>query len=94
MDEFFKMDIFFVITSITVVVIGVALSLVLYRIYRILENVERITKHVSEEAEVIRRDIAEARGAIKREGFKLKHAMRFFSTLRGRRKTKAEETPE
>ena len=78
MDEFVKMDIFFVVTTIAVLVVAALLSLALFRVLRILRNVEHVSKIVSEEGDLVRSDIAEMRSAIKREGFKITHLAAFM----------------
>jgi len=70
MSDFVKMDVFFVVTTIAVIVVGCMLALSLYYIIRILRNVDHVSHIVSEEGDLVRGDIAEMRSAIKREGFK------------------------
>ncbi len=77
MSEFVKMDVFFVVTTIAVIVVAGMLALALYRIVRILRNVEHVSQIVSDEGDLMRADIAEMRTAIKREGFKLTHLAAF-----------------
>lgn len=62
MEELLKMDIFFVITSVVVVVLGVFVAVVLYRVIRILNNVEKISKEVAEGAVLLRSDLDTLRG--------------------------------
>lgn len=68
MDDFFKMDVFFVVATLATVVLAALLGLVVYRMYRILTYVERISKEVSDEAALLRGDIANARAAVREEG--------------------------
>jgi cell division protein FtsL len=77
MSDFAKMDIFFVVTTVAVIVVAILLSFALYRILRILRNVEHVSQIVSDEGDLVRDDIAEMRTAIKREGFKLTHLAAF-----------------
>lgn len=77
MSDFAKMDVFFVVTTIAVIVVALLLSIALYRILRILRNVEHVSQIVSDEGDLVRGDIAEMRMAIKREGFKLTHLAAF-----------------
>lgn len=77
MDEFAKMDIFFVVSTSAVVILALLLAIVIYRILKILSYVERVTKLVTEEGELIRMDINELRTAVKREGFKFSHLAQF-----------------
>jgi hypothetical protein len=46
MTEFFKMDVFFVVTTVIVIVAGVLVCIGLYYVIRILRNVERISEDV------------------------------------------------
>ncbi len=77
MNEFLKMDIFFVVSTVAVVVVALLLAYAIYRAIRILHKVERISDTVTEEAELIRADIDEARLAARREGY------RFAGLVRG-----------
>ena len=93
MSEFAKMDIFFVVTTVAVIVVAVLLSIALYRILRILRNVEHVSQIVSDEGDRVRGDIDEMRTAIKREGFKLSYFAKFakkraesFMGMNGRKK--------
>jgi len=65
------MDIFFLVTTIVVIAIGVFLVLILMRIWRILGHVENISKDVSEESALLRDDIGDLREKIRVEGFKV-----------------------
>jgi len=67
MDNFLKMDIFFAVTTVAVVVIAVLLSMVLIRLLRVLDKVEQVTTLVHEESEQIRNDIREVRARVKEE---------------------------
>jgi len=82
MNQFLEMQIFFLITTLVVVAIGVVLGFVLMRIWRILGHVERISRDVSEESSLLRGDINELRRSIRDEGFRMKHiAKAYRSTL-------------
>ncbi|KND47284.1 MAG: hypothetical protein AB199_02555 [Parcubacteria bacterium C7867-004] len=71
MDDFLKMDIFFGVTTVAVVLITVLLSLVLIRVLRLLSVVERVTLLVEEEGEQIRDDIRNVRAKVKEEGVRV-----------------------
>jgi uncharacterized protein (UPF0335 family) len=71
MSDFAKMDIFFVVTTIAVVIVAVLLSYAIYRVIRILRHVEHVSELVSEEGDRVRDDIAHMRSTVKSEGFKL-----------------------
>lgn len=84
MNQFLEMNIFFAVTTLVVIAIGVSLAFVLMRIWRILGHVEKISRDVSEESNLLRVDIADLRANIKAEGFKLKHLGKFYSSTLGR----------
>ncbi|HUO56169.1 MAG TPA: hypothetical protein VMU27_01905 [Candidatus Paceibacterota bacterium] len=73
MSQFLEMDIFFFITTVVVVAIGILAVVILLRIWRILGHVEDISRDVSEESHLLRNDIEELRRKIGAEGFKLAH---------------------
>ena len=66
MDEFLKMDIFFVIASLGVGAVTVVIVLVGIKVLRILKDVERISKNVSEESDHLREDIDGVRRTVAR----------------------------
>lgn len=65
MDDFLKMDIFFGVTTVAVLVVSVLLALVLIRLLRILKTVDEVSEIVQGEAEEIRDDIREVRAQVK-----------------------------
>jgi len=79
MDDFLKMDIFFGVTSVAVVVISVLLVMVLIRLLRILKTVDEVSEIVQEEAQEIRDDIREVRTQVKREAVKAGQLLGLFS---------------
>lgn len=86
MNEFAEMDIFFFITTVVVIAIGVLLVVILLRIWRILGHVEEISKDVSAESSLMRDDIADLRAKIRSNGLKaayfrtfLTHALKRFT---------------
>ncbi|MDP2816639.1 MAG: hypothetical protein Q8O19_08180 [Rectinemataceae bacterium] len=81
MDDFLKMDIFFGVTSVAVVVISVLLVMVLIRLLRILKTVDEVSEIVQEEAEEIRDDIREVRTQVKREAVKAGQLFGLFGGL-------------
>ena len=81
MDTLIHADIFFFVTTIAVVVVGVALTVVLIYLAKILHDVKKITGHVHDETVLFREDIADLRNDIKREGFKLGRLVSFFSDI-------------
>ncbi|HVW71559.1 MAG TPA: hypothetical protein VHB93_00190 [Candidatus Paceibacterota bacterium] len=55
------MDVFFVVTTITVVVVGGFAAFALWRLERVLRHVEHISQQVAAESDTIRLDLAEMR---------------------------------
>ncbi len=84
MNQFVQMDIFFVVTTLVVLAIGVVTVLIMLRIWRILGYVERISREISEESALLRADVAHLRANIQQDGFKFTHFMRFFLGAVGR----------
>lgn len=97
MNDFLKMDIFFVVTTVAVVVISILLVFVLFRFLRILKNVEDISHMVEEEGIRLREDIAHVRDSVKTEGIRVKHLLSLLGfgialKKRTRKKNKTETT--
>jgi len=92
MNDFFKMDVFFVVATAAVVVLGALVGVALVRLLRILRHVERISDVVHKEAELVQGDIAGLRRGIREEGFKyisfarsLRHIVqRIFTRRKGK----------
>jgi len=64
MDEFLKMDIFFFIASIELVILGALFGFVLWKFLRILNHVEHIAEVAGREADNLREDAAYLRGKL------------------------------
>lgn len=80
MNDFLKMDIFFIVTTLVVVMLSVVVTLILFRVWRILGHIETISRDISEESALLREDVAQMRTRIKTEGFKFAHVMSLFSS--------------
>ena len=96
MDEFLKMDIFFAVTTVVVLLGGVFCVVALFYFIKILRSVDNVARNVSEESNSIRGDIGILRTKIRDEGMKLKHFSDFFGGISSRRqqhkKTKVKES--
>lgn len=85
------MNVFFFITTIVVIVVGIVTVAILISVWRILKHVEAISKDVSEESALLRDDIAELRSKMKTGssvfalGSFLNKAFKRFSGRSGRR---------
>jgi hypothetical protein len=84
MNDFVQMHIFFFVTTIAVVIVGVLLAIILFRIYQILSHVEDISREISEESTLVRADIADLRSNVRNQGFKMKFLSSFFRSTLGR----------
>ena len=88
MNEFLKMDIFFVVATGSVVVVSIFLVILLIRVLRILKNIEHISELVEEEGEKIRKDIARVRDSVTEEGVRVKHILHFLGMGTKKKKSK------
>ena len=86
MDDFFKMDIFFVITTVAVFLGGVLCVVALVYIIRILKSIDHVAQNVSEESDEMRGDLSVLRKKIRDEGIKWQHFAEFFSGMLWRKK--------
>ncbi|HYE23420.1 MAG TPA: hypothetical protein VEA92_03185 [Candidatus Paceibacterota bacterium] len=84
MDAFLQMDIFFIVTTIVVIVIGALIALVLFYVVRLLRTLERIARDVEGEAKAIISDIDDVRAKARIEGFKVGNLLSLV-TKAGRR---------
>ncbi len=80
MNEFLKMDIFFVIATAAVAVGTCAVALVTWRFLRILKHIEHVSEQVALESDDIRADLALVRADISRGKGRLKSLFSFFGT--------------
>jgi predicted MFS family arabinose efflux permease len=82
------MHIFFVVTTVVVVVFGVLGCVALFYLIRLFRTLDRIASQVQEEAEEIRADLDDMRKKTKREGLRLVHLITFFGKTAKRAKKK------
>ena len=81
MDEFLKMDVFFFVTTVVVLALGIILLFIGLKIWRILGHVERIMEMAHEETELIKEDIDDFRADIRRRGFGMFSLGRFIANM-------------
>jgi hypothetical protein len=77
MDSLIKSDIFFVITTIMVVVIGFLVAMVLVYLLRILSDVRKLSQKIRAEGERVVEDIEGLRENIKKNTIKLSDILSF-----------------
>ncbi|MFA6585434.1 MAG: hypothetical protein WCS97_03250 [Candidatus Paceibacterota bacterium] len=87
MNEFIKMDTFFFITTVAVVLFTTLGVVVLWRFLRILKNIEHISEQASLESDNIRTDLASIRADIRHGKNWLKSLLGFFGKV-GKRASK------
>lgn len=71
MEDVLKMDIFFAVTTVAVIILTVLVSILLMYAIRLMRTLNRISLTVAEEAQAIRADLIEARASAKRKGAKV-----------------------
>ena len=88
MDDFLKMDVFFVVTTAVVILGGVLGVVALFYVVRILKSFDHLMKNVSEESDDVRKDFGILRTKIRDEGMKWQHLSNFFFGVRSRSKAR------
>jgi hypothetical protein len=86
MDTLIHADIFFFITSLAVIVLGVVLLVALVYVTAILRDVKHITAKVRAETDLITADIVDLRESLRKEGFALSKILGFVRGIFGRHK--------
>ena len=81
MDTLIHADIFFFVTTIVVVIVGIAFTVALVYLSKVLSDLKEITKQVREETVLVREDIQGLRSDVKREGFRLERFLMFIKNL-------------
>lgn len=88
MDSFEKMDIFFLVTTVAVVVVALVAIFVGWRLAQLLGTIRRLSEEAVDEARALRADIGDVRDSVRREGFKLRHIFGLASKIGGRLSTR------
>jgi len=78
MNEFLKMDIFFAVTTAVALLLGFFGAIVLWRLGRVLKNIEHISEQVSIESDNIHQDLSDLRASVRR-GARMKGLFDFLS---------------
>ena len=81
MDALVQSDIFFFTSSISVVLITVALIIAVVYAIRVLRDISYISRKAKEESDELAKDIAELRKTVKEEGKRGRALLRFLSGL-------------
>jgi len=88
MDEFFKMDIFFAVTTAAVIVLTAVAVPVLLQLRRVFKHLEHISAQVSAESDAVREDVALVRNEIRSGGRRMKSLFGLFTKTIKRTKGK------
>jgi len=78
MNDILHANIFFIITSVVTIVLGILAAVALYYIIRILRNVRDISDRAQRGSEVLGHDLEHLRENIKQEGMRFKHIKKFL----------------
>ncbi|HEY0010660.1 MAG TPA: hypothetical protein VGB97_01950 [Candidatus Paceibacterota bacterium] len=91
MEDFLKMDIFFVVATVVMTLIGALVVVALVYAVRFLRTLNRVGDEFAEEAKAIREDVRAARARVKEEGFRAASLFSLFgkSVKRATRKKRA-----
>lgn len=81
MTEFVKMDVFFFVATIAVVVLALLLAILIIYIIKISRDVKYISQKAKSEADLISQDLSDLRENVRDNGAKLKYFASFFSNL-------------
>ena len=85
MNEFVKMDVFFIIASTAAILLTVLLVILLIYLIRLIRDAKFIVNKAKVEAELLSEDIRDLRQNVK-NGFKIKHLLSFFGSIAKRNK--------
>jgi hypothetical protein len=88
MDGFLKMDIFFFITTIAVVLITLGMAFVLWRLERILRHMEHVAEQIALESDAVREDLAALRSDVAKGKGRLQSLFGFLKKSVHRRTAK------
>jgi len=86
MNEFLKMDIFFVIASLVTMILAVLIIILLVYLIMFVKNLKYISDKARTETDNLSQDIQTLRENIHSGGFKVKHALNFFWSIINRKK--------
>lgn len=81
METLVHADIFFFVTVILEIVLGILFTVVLVYLIKIMRDVDRLNKKIQEEVNDIIDDVHHARETIKNEGIIVKHVMKYVMGL-------------
>jgi uncharacterized membrane protein len=88
MESIIHADIFFLVSTVALILISIGIIIALIYIIKILRTVSKVSDKVKEESTEIIDDLKHLRGNIKQEGFRFRSVKSFLSKLFGRKASK------
>ena len=88
MDDFLKMDVFFLVTTTVVILLAIFILVALYYLIRILKSVDHVAHNISEESDNVRDDVTILRAKIREEGMRFQHFLEFFAGFASRQRAR------
>ncbi len=79
MDTLIHADIFFLVTTVTIICVGLLALVALYYAIRILHDIDAVSRKARTEAEAVIVDIGEVRQKVKEQGIKVAGMLAFIS---------------
>lgn len=89
MNEFLKMDIFFFVTTLAVVILTTLTIFAFYKLNTVLKDIAHVVKQVSAETDSVREDLADFRRDIRQGTGRVKAFLKFFSPKQKRLQKKS-----
>ncbi len=86
MNDFLKQDIFFFITTLSVIFLTILFGILVVYLIKISKKVDHIADKIKNETDLLSTDLAELRNNIRSTGFKLRHLASFFGKFGKRSK--------
>lgn len=83
MDTLIHADIFFFVTTIAVIVVGIALVVLIAYLVKVLRSVRKITDMIGDETVLLRRDIGDLRNEIRARGARVAGTVDWFERFFG-----------
>ncbi len=90
MNSLIHADIFFFVTTIVVVLVGIVIAVSAVYAIRILKDVSDVVRKVRDEADRVTADIGSLRATIREEGQKFTHVSEFITNFMRAKKTRRE----
>ncbi len=88
MPELIHADIFFLVTTIVTIIIGLALLIAIVYLIQILRDLKHISRKIKEEGEEAIEDFRQWRTEVRTEGFNFSHFFTFFRKLLKKNKSR------